>query len=76
MSPTAGAPKRLYTRLCACGKYDGQVEHLAEGGMPDDIPVEATGGIVTDDAQEADPIVDDRESDAVPIDAFVLIRTG
>lgn len=44
--------------------------------MLDDVSVEVAGGIVTDDVQKADLIVNHEESDVVPVYAFVLIRTG
>jgi hypothetical protein len=42
----------------------------------DDIPVEVTGGVVTDDVQKANLMVDDKQSDVVPIDAFKFVGIG
>ena len=44
--------------------------------MLDDVPVEVTGGVIADDVQKADLMVDDEESDVVSVDALKLIRTG
>lgn len=44
--------------------------------MLDDIPVEVTGRIVTDDVQKADLMVNDEQSDVVPVNAFEFVRIG
>ena len=44
--------------------------------MLDDVSVEVAGGVVADNVQKADLIVEHEESDIVPVYAFVLIRTG
>ena len=68
--PTGRMIGKEITLIRARGDDDGETVGLAQGCVEDDVVVNILDAVVTDDADEADLVVDDEQSGVVPIDSL------